>query len=57
MMELDMDFEQGEVMEFAKKMTGFTSDLVSFLTKLPSKRHEEILVTHYRVQIPVLVFL
>ena len=30
---------------FAKKMMGFPSDLVSFLTKLPSKRHEKIRVT------------
>ena len=57
MMELVMDFEQGEVMEFAKKMTGFPSGLVSFLTELPLKGHKEIRVTNYRVQIPVLVFL
>ena len=42
---------------FAEKMSGFPSDLISFSTKLPSKRHETIRVTNYRVQIPVLVFL
>ena len=35
---------------FAKKMMGFPSDLVSFSTKLSSKRHEK---NFYRVLIPV----
>jgi len=34
-------------MAFTKKMMGFPSDLVSFLTKLPSKRHEKIPVTFF----------
>jgi len=51
-----MDFGQGQVMEFAKKMTKVSSDLISFLTKLPSKG-QEIHVTNYRKQIPVLIFL
>ena len=33
---------------FRKKMAGFPSDLVSFLTKLPSKRHEKIRVTFFK---------
>ena len=37
----------GISMAFAKKMMGFPSDLVSFLTKLPSERHEEIRVTFF----------
>ena len=32
---------------FAKKMIGFSSDLVSFSTKLPSKRREGIRVTFF----------
>ena len=32
---------------FAKKMMGFSSDLVSFLTKLPSKRHEKMHVIFF----------
>ena len=39
----------GISMAFAKKMVGFPSDLVSFSTKLPSKRHEKIPITFYRV--------
>ena len=35
-----MDFGQVQVM-------GFPSDLVSFLTKLPSKRHQKIHVTFF----------
>ena len=34
-------------MAFAKKMMGFPSDLVSFSTKLPTKRHENIPVTFF----------
>ena len=34
-------------MAFAKKMLGFPSDLKSFSTKLPSKRHEKIRVTFF----------
>jgi len=45
MLEHDMDFEQAQIMAiseaFAKKMMGFPSDLVSCLTKLPSKRQEK----------------
>ena len=37
----------GISMAFAKKMMGFPSDLVSFSTKLPSRSHEEILVTFF----------
>ena len=32
---------------FAEKMMGFPSDLVSFLTKLSSKRHKKIRVTFF----------
>ena len=41
----------GISMAFAKKMMGFPSDLVSFSnqTKLPSKRHEKILVICVKV--------
>jgi len=34
-------------MAFAKKMMGFPSYLISFSTKLPSKRHEKIHVTFF----------
>ena len=37
----------GISMAFAKKMMGFPSDLVSFSTKLPSKRHETIRVRFF----------
>ena len=37
----------GIPMAFAQKMMGFPSDLVSFSTKLPSKRHEKIRVTFF----------
>ena len=37
----------GISMEFAKKMMRFLSDMVSFLTKLPSTGHEKIPVTFY----------
>ena len=51
MFQHDMEFGQVQVMAisraFAKKMMGFPSDLVSFLTKLPSKGHEEIRVTFF----------
>ena len=49
----DMDFGQvqgsshGISMAFAKKMMGFPPDLVSFLTKLPSKRRGKIHVTFF----------
>ena len=38
----------GNSMTFAKKMMGFPLDWVSFSTKLPSKRHEEIRVTFFK---------
>ena len=49
MLEHDMDFGQGHgiSMAFAKKMTGFPPDLVTFLTKLPSESHEKIPVTFF----------
>ena len=34
-------------MAFAKKIMGFPSDLVSFSTKLPAKRHEKMHVTFF----------
>ena len=37
----------GISMVFAKKLMGFPSDLVSFPTKLPSKREEKIRVTFF----------
>ena len=37
----------GISMAFPKKMMGFPSDLVSFLTKAPSKIHEESRVTFF----------
>ena len=37
----------GIFMAFAEKMMGFPSDLVSFPTKLSSKRHEKIPVTFF----------
>ena len=37
----------GSFMAFAKKMMGFPSDLVSFSTKLPSKRHEKKPLTFF----------
>ena len=50
MIKHDMDFGQVHVMEFSwhflKKMMGFPSDLVSFLTQLP-KRHEKIPVMFF----------
>ena len=42
-----MDFEQVQVMAFAKKMMGFPSDIALFPTKLPSKSHEKIPVTFF----------
>jgi len=47
----EMDFGQvrhGMCVAFAKKMMRVPSDLVSFPTKLPSKRHEKILVTFWK---------
>ena len=59
-----MDLGQVQVMEFpwhsfAKKMTGFPSDLVSFSnqTKRPSKRHEKIPVTFFTGLLLKLLFL
>jgi len=43
----DMDFGQVQVMAFVKEMMAFPSYLVVFLTKLPSKRHEKVLVTFF----------
>ena len=40
-------------MAFAKKMMGFSSDLVSFSTKLPSKSHEKIPVTFFIGIVPL----
>ena len=37
-------------MAFAKKMMGFSSDLVPFSAKLPSKRHEKVPVIFIFVQ-------
>ena len=37
-------------MAFAKKMTGFPSDLELFPAKLSSKRHEKIRVTYFASQ-------
>ena len=53
MLEHDMDFtfytssSHGISMVFAKKMMGFPSDLISFSTKLPSKKHEKNCVTFF----------
>ena len=49
MLEHDMDFGQVQVMAFAKKMMGFPSYLILglILTKLPSKRHEEVHVAFF----------
>ena len=48
MLKHDMDFGQvqgiGIFMASAEKMMGFSSNSVSFCTKLPSKRHEKICV-------------
>ena len=40
----------GISMAFAEKMMGFASDLMSFLSKLPSKRHGKIRVTFFTGQ-------
>ena len=51
MLEHDMDLGQVPVMAisivFAKKGSGFPSELMSFSTKLPSKRYEKIPVTFF----------
>ena len=52
MLKLEKDFGQVQVMEFSWsfpiKMMGFPSDLVSFSTKLLSKRHEKIRITFFK---------
>ena len=40
---------------FSKKMMGFPSDFVSFLTKLPSEKHEETRVTFF-TGLPIIIY-
>ena len=51
MQEHGTDFRQVQVMEFLwhllRKTMGFPSDLMSYSTKLSSKRHEKIGVTFF----------